>query len=189
MTYLKFYDKEREEFREAYDERVTDSQAEFIAFKLAKHFGLGGISVNFRGTSSGRGNIYGITLPHNPSVGFICHELAHTYRISRFSDKKHHTKKLMTVIRRFNNYAKKKNYWKEEYERKNAPKPVKPEPTKTQLIEAKISNADEHIRECETKLKRTATILKKWQRRKKTYTTQLTKIKSQVVQIECLTQN
>lgn len=110
--YLKFYQKEREIFREEAQITLTNKEAKKIAYKLARHFKITLNGVYFkRGRYSFayfRTNT--LKLRNNPTILTICHELAHLYLYQR-TKKAHHNKKLMRVIKRLVEYCRKKNYW------------------------------------------------------------------------------
>jgi hypothetical protein len=122
MPWLKFYRKERERFPEAFKIKVSDKDAVKIVNKLCRHFkirrykGLGKweykVGVRFWGNGGARAFVSWkfIHLPHNPSIGIICHELAHIYNHIRYNNH-HHNKRLMRTIERMINYCKKKKYW------------------------------------------------------------------------------
>ena len=110
MSHLKFYVKEQDMFKEAYGIKVSDSEAKKIVRKLLRHFGSSekaeSVNVRFYGNrQTGNYSAYGIRLSHNPSVGIICHEVAHSFHWG-------HDKKLMRWIGKLNRYCKKKEYWK-----------------------------------------------------------------------------
>jgi len=121
---LAFYLKEQQTFPEAYRTKVSDVGARIIVSKLLQHFHglklahqkrwelLGKVHLRFWGNGqSGSAGRRQIRLSHNPSIGIICHEVAHV-RIRK------HNKKLMRLIKKMVNYCKKKNYWKEEITRR-----------------------------------------------------------------------
>jgi len=62
-------------------------------------------------------------------------------------------------------------------ERMKVVRPVKPEPTKLEILQKKIYKADAYIRRHQTRLKLTETLIKKWERRKKSWQKQLQKLK------------
>ena len=108
MPYLKFYRKERELFPE-FDLKVSDEDAVVIVRKLLRHFGRKGryskVKVRFYGNrDSGENGWFGIRLSHKPSIGLICHEVAHEFH-------RKHDRKLMRLIGRFIHYCEKKSYW------------------------------------------------------------------------------
>lgn len=108
---LKFYLQERQLFPEAFSTKVSDDLARKIVKKLIRHFygrkASSCPSVRFYGHKQSGALGWGMRLSHNPSIGLICHEVAHM-RVSR------HSKKLMRLIKKMVKYCKKKNYWEEE---------------------------------------------------------------------------
>ena len=183
MPYLKFYQKERKLFSEESVMKVSDEVAEIIFRKLERHFidsRRYPFRLRFYGNGGGACGMWGIRLPHNPTILLICHELAHRiHRLKYGSTKRHHTKKLMRIIKRLITYCRKKNYWKEEIKRRTPPKPVpepKPEPTKQQIMEGKLSKAThtvermkERIKTTQRKMKNQEKTLKKHERRVRYY--------------------
>lgn len=105
---LAFYEKEHKVFSEAYSIHVIDESAVKIVRKLLRHFGKGNLAkevkVRFWGTGDGGSNGFGLWFSHNPSIGLICHEVAHYFE-------EHHNKKLMRWMKKLTNYCKRKNYW------------------------------------------------------------------------------
>lgn len=172
MAHLKYYAKEREEFRAEFDNMICYDDLVIITKKLYKHFKL--TNVNLETTSGrnySRANRYRIKInTDDMSFGTVCHELAHVYQLQilnykhgdRFHDKKH--RKVMT---RMLNYCKKKNYWKEELDRKFAIKPMKPEPTKEEVKIKKILQLENNIKRYQTKLKLYSNKLRKAEKRLK----------------------
>jgi predicted RNase H-like nuclease (RuvC/YqgF family) len=50
-------------------------------------------------------------------------------------------------------YCKRKEWFEQELERRTAPKPIKPEPTKQEIQQEKIAKAERKIKRYETKVK------------------------------------
>ena len=112
--HLKFYFVEKQLFREEYDIKVTDKEAVKICKKLARHFKFYISKIRFYGYKRGFVNAYGIIrLPHNPSIGIICHECAHLLEYEKYHNFRHN-KKLLNIMKRFINYCRKKNYWRKK---------------------------------------------------------------------------
>lgn len=120
MPWLKFYEKERQQYPEAFTHKVSDEGAKIIVKKLKRHFKIIRLyGLRFYG-NSGSGSAYPngyIRLSHNPSVGMICHEVAHLFNKRKYGNW-NHNKKLMRTIKRMVNYCKRKNYWQEEIARR-----------------------------------------------------------------------
>ena len=107
---LVFYNKERQVFKDAYTIKLSDSEAVKIAKKLTRHFKLKFGSVRFYGNSqSGRCSWWTaeLRLSHNPSLGLVCHEVAHL-------GEKRHSKKLMKLMGKLIRYCEKMKYWRSE---------------------------------------------------------------------------
>ena len=170
MTYLKFYQKERELFpNEA--KIIFDSQEEIVKVtnKLCRHFGLPKLRVEFvknkfGASYSGFGYVrFPFNVNHKASALFICHEVAHHYEHKKYGKSKH-TKKLLKIIERMIKYCRKNNFWKDEFAKVKIPKP---EPTKQELNQKKLVKVQSHIKRLETQIKRLTTILKKYKRKEK----------------------
>ena len=108
---LAFYLKERELYPEAFETKVDDRTAELLVKKLYRHFydvrSDFTPPVRFYGNrQSGKYYSVGfIRLCHNPSIGLICHEVAHR----KF---KRHNKKMLKFMKKLINYCAKKGYIK-----------------------------------------------------------------------------
>ena len=149
---LQYYSKERQVFSEQFTKIVPSPRSEsvrIIVKKLFKHYKLGFCNLNF--TSGNRhsragGHYICINLSY-PSYGVIAHEIAHNIcsQKGNVGHNKMHWKEMKKVI----NYIKRKNYFEEELNRRTAPKPSKPEPTKDQVREKKIVQAEEKIKRYE----------------------------------------
>jgi len=105
---LAFYMKERQLYPKAYEIKVNDNIAEILVKKLFRHFykikAEDCKKIRFYGNrGSGSYGWWNIRLSHNPSIGLICHEVAHR----KF---KRHTKKMMKFIGKLINYCIKKGY-------------------------------------------------------------------------------
>jgi len=169
------YHKERRHWKE-YEIKVSNNQAEMIVKKLARHFKLQIYHVYFHGRQdSGTAYNFGhrIRLSQNPSIGTICHEVNHFLCWKKFGTRdsngkksvRHGTKKWCRQMQVILNYAKKKNFWNEEFERKITPKEPKPEPTKQELRLKKIESLESGIKRHKSKIKRCTTLIKKNNRR------------------------
>lgn len=152
-------------FSEVKEVKLSDVQAEMMVMKLAKHFKLSIRYVEFYNYRTALAYKWErkIRLWHNPDVRIICHEVCHFLCWSKFPDKqvRHGTKRWYRQLSILTNYAKKKNYWKEEFERRTAPKPVKPEPTKQELRLVVIERLEGNCNRYHTKLKLYSNKLKK----------------------------
>ena len=125
MARLKYYEKEEDAYCKAYGFKLTDDLARLVVRKLCLHFmklheseicgcALRNPKVKFFGhRQSGYASYRGrICLSHNPSLGLVCHEVAHL--VHRYNSKStRHTKKLMRTVGRLIDYALKKKLWDE----------------------------------------------------------------------------
>jgi len=157
---IQAYYKENAKFKEEQELKVSNYHAEMIVMKLARHFKLPIRYVQFYGyCQSGRASNWGgrIRLSHNSSILLICHEVNHFLCWKKYGTGKgkarHGTKKWYSQLKRVLNYAKKKNYWQEEYDRRTVPKPVKPEPTKIELRLQRIALLEDRIKKWNSKIK------------------------------------
>jgi len=105
---LVFYLKERQLYPKAFQTKIDDDVAKILVKKLFRHFykieAKGCKKIRFYGNrGSGNYGWWNITLSHNPSIGLICHEVAHR----KF---KKHTKRMMKFIGRLVDYCIKKGY-------------------------------------------------------------------------------
>lgn len=140
---------EQKEFREAYfDKELTSTEAKIIFKKLCRHFKVN-CSIYFWGYNSGRANGWRIIVPYRCNFGILAHEISHM--IDKKKRRSKHDKKLMRIIRRVNNYYKKKNYWEIELNKRTEIK-VKPEPTKRELQLIKIRKKKEALARYEKRL-------------------------------------
>lgn len=106
MTYLKFYDVEKERFSTANCVTLEFPIAKKIVKKLTRHF-----KVEFTGVRPQPTRWVGhahsnksISLPKESTLLLICHEVAHLYNKQYFGDWSH-CKKLMRTIKRIVYYA------------------------------------------------------------------------------------
>ena len=106
---LTFYKNEHHIYKDAFDLKLSDAEAVKIVKKLVRHFKLyhRTVTVRFFGNKqSGRCNWCGlIRLSHNPSLGLICHEVAHLGH-------RRHDKKLMKLMGKLIKYCEKMEYWR-----------------------------------------------------------------------------
>lgn len=113
---LKFYEREVEEFKEEY-EAIISSQGDVckIVNKLTRHYKMSPITIKFGKHTPNGGTCWYKSRQvsfhrEKASIGIVCHEVAHQLLYDQ-TGKHGHTKKLMTRIRRLNNYCRKMNYW------------------------------------------------------------------------------
>jgi len=109
---LTFYKNEHHIFNEAFNLKLSDAEAVEIVKKLTRHFKLKFGSVRFYGAKqSGRCGWWTaeLRLSHNPSLGLVCHEVAHLAE-------RRHCKKLMKVMGKLIKYCEKMNCWRGEEE-------------------------------------------------------------------------
>ena len=113
---LKFYDREMEEFKEAYG-IMLPSQGEVVKIvnKLTRHYKMNPMTVKFGKHTPNGGTCWYKSRRisfhrEKASIGIICHEVAHQLLYDQ-TGKSGHTRKLMTRVRRLNNYCRKMGYW------------------------------------------------------------------------------
>lgn len=100
------------------------------------------------------------------NFGVLCHELAHTFHI-RYKRKKNenlHGKKHWNIMKRMINYCRKKNWFADELQRRTAPKPERPKPTKDELRKAKIELLEKRKQAYKRKIKLAENRIKKYNR-------------------------
>jgi len=151
-------------WKEQSDIEVSNEVAKLMVKKLAKHFKLPIRYVYFRQCVTSTAYRWGgqIKLWHNPDVRIICHEVCHFLCWKKFDKKvQHGSKKWYSQMKILINYVKKKNYWKEEFERRTTPKQAKPEPTPKEIRLKKIERLEAGIKRHQTKIKRCTTLIKK----------------------------
>jgi len=132
MPYLKYYSKEQEQLQEAYSLKVSDEDAKVIVKKLLRHFIKPRFQCNIRFfgncQSGGAYNNGDIRLSHEPSLGLVCHEVAHQVLTWNQRQKRrvyvqtasgwkkpqkprHHSKKLLRTVQKLYAYVKKHGFW------------------------------------------------------------------------------
>ncbi len=150
---------------------LTNEQAKMMVKKLARHFKLSIKYVYFRQCRTSTAYHWGreIKFWHNPDVRIVCHEVNHflCWKVYGTENGKarHGSKKWYRQLNKIINYAKKKNYWKEEFEKRTTPKTPKPEPTAIEIRLKKIERLEAGIKRHQTKIKRCTTLIKKNNRR------------------------
>ena len=140
------YRLENIRWKEQEEMKVTNEAAEMIVKKLSKHFKIYIRSVSFKTGGWSFAYRFGkyIRFRHNPSMRTICHEVCHLYCWDKFDKKvQHGSKKWLSQMKIVINYCKRKNYWKEELERRTAPKEPKPKIVLT-IIEIRLRKLTRH---------------------------------------------
>ena len=109
----KYYFEEKHRFNIEEQIKIEDHTAELIARKIARHFKFTLNKIRFYGNGGGRASYWhdSVTLPHNPSVVMIAHELAHLHNSEKYGNGKHN-KRLATTVKRFIEYGHKMKYWR-----------------------------------------------------------------------------
>lgn len=171
MAHLVFYAEERKEFHDAFDRRLTEAELEIVFSKLKRHFKLstrlvvGGRRACASPQSWGR-----VQIPRKEwslNFGVLVHELGHVLAYQRYGHsegERWHNKKLTRAMKRLEAYCRKQNWWEQELKTRTAPKPEKPEPTKTELLGKRIETRQRQVRQLERKLKLYQTLLKRRKR-------------------------
>lgn len=185
-----YYARERSEIGNDYDVKVEDDHAKLIARKLVQHFKIRfgkewtkehglrkrRLQIIFRNQQGGHAHISeaSFSLPHNPSIGYLCHELGHFKARHSNHGNRWHNADLLDTVKTFVLYAKNRNYWKEEYEARKQRIASKPQPTKKDLDTQRLTKIQEHIKQLTTKSKRIQTLLKKYHKKERYYTKKIT---------------
>ena len=164
---IEAYLSERREYSE-YKEKVGNFHAKIIVKKLARHFKLRIIYVEFYGyRDSGQASMFGgrIRLSNNPSIGIICHEVNHFLCWKKYGTKegkaRHGSKKWYRQLNRIVIYTRRKDFWKEEYKKRITPKPTKPEQTKEEARVKRIQQLEKRKKKYERKIRLSENRIKK----------------------------
>lgn len=117
MSKLKFYDKEEELFKEAYQKKLCERDSKIVFTKLKRHYGLTGLKLfcnRKKGGwfSVGKG-VCSISISKNTTFGVLCHEIGHALDLA-VRGKSQHDKELMSAINRVVNYCKRNDWWQKE---------------------------------------------------------------------------
>lgn len=179
MTSLKYYRTESEEFSEAFDRTMTDTEAKYIYKRLKARYKLAQ-TLTLTNAVRGRCSRWEVKLEHKPSIGVMAHEVAHgiQYRKHHAGQKWHCKKhrslmiKVLKVIEKnfleWRNMANKKadrkvNTLKNKLDRQASLKERK------KTIEYKLAHTKGLIKKWNTKKKMADNKLKKLNRRRKLY--------------------
>lgn len=166
-----YYRNERAEFQEEFKRELPNWDATVIVIKkILKHYKLGTPSIYCTsGRNHSNAGKWKITINAGQmNFAVICHELAHTYQdVKGYREKGEnwHNKRHKRIMKRMLDYCKKKNWFEEEINRRLAPRPVKPEPTKDELNQKLIARLEDNCKRYQTKLKLYSGKLKKTQKR------------------------
>lgn len=170
MAHLIYYSNEKEVFKTAFEKKMSQVRAVIVFEKLCRHFKLGQPYLVW---TSGRNHPRASNCPRKVtlnvdcnSFGILCHELAHIKQMVK-GNKGHtwHNKKHMRFMKSMIAYCEKKNYFETELERRLAPKPVKPEPTKDELKAKMIARLENNCRRYQTKIQLYNNKLRKTQKK------------------------
>lgn len=166
MADLLYYRKEREEFEEAFKKSLSVDGAEIVYKKLLKHFKIRPVRLDWTsGCIRPKCSSWRVLLNyHYNTFGVLCHEVGHLWMFQK-TDKQGHNKKHKKIMKRMIHYCEKKNWFEEELNRRLAPKPVKPEPTKEELNLKLIARLENNCKRYQTKLKLYSGKLKKTQKK------------------------
>lgn len=158
------YEKENSRWIEEGETKVSNEIARLMVRKLAKHFKLPIHHIYFRRGVTSTAYKWGreIKFWNNPSIKTICHEVCHFYCWKKFDKKvQHGSKKWLSQMKIIINYVKRKNYWKEELERRTKPKEPKPEPTKQEIRLKRIQQLEERKKGYERRIRLSKNRIKK----------------------------
>jgi len=156
MTDLVYYRKERTDFQKYYDNKLSGYKSiEIVVEKLYKHFKLGTPYLEF--TSGWRHSKWSpsriVINSDHASYGLIAHEVGHGLAYKKYGTNVGHTKKHRTQMKRILAYLEKKKFFADELERRLAPKPEKPQPTKDDVRDQRIEKSKEKILRYQKKIK------------------------------------
>lgn len=156
MANLVYYKAEKITFKTAFEKQLTIAEAEIIFKKLVRHFKLGQVYLSWTsGRNHPRANGSRVLLNTDwNNFGVLCHELAHTKQIVKGNQGHNwHNKRHQRFMRSMIAYCARKNWFAEELNKRTAPKPINPEPTKDELKQLKIIKAEEKIKKYLEKIK------------------------------------
>jgi len=176
MANLVYYKKERADafIQEVCAKHLTPEEARIVLKKIKKHYKMDrlGFSINNRKRGGACyhqsfdliGGWIEVSQPIN--MGTLCHEFAHALHHKKYPNaKSDHNKKHWKLMKGVMAYCKKKNYWQEELQKRLAPTPLKPEPTKEELKLAKIERTKTNLKKANSKLKFWSNKVRKYQKR------------------------
>lgn len=170
MVEVGCYVKERIVFKDAYEKELDSRTTLMICKKLCRHFKINHLGVRWTsGRNKPKGSRDYILLNYDwNNFGVLCHELAHTIQIRKYSSARHN-KKHWRIFERVIRYCRKKDWFQDELERRTSSKPIKPELTKKEIRVKKIESLElsvkKAIKKQETRIKRTQNLIKKNNRR------------------------
>jgi hypothetical protein len=150
-----------------YKKEISCDNVQFITDKITRHFKLQDIYVAVAGYRISRAYKFGHRIRLcSLNFGTLCHEINH-FLCWKQQDRKgldeirHGTKKWNRNLQRLLNYCEKHNYWQEELARRNAPKPIKPEPSKNDLRKQRVILLENRIKKWNSKIKFCSNKIKK----------------------------
>lgn len=148
---LEYYYKERIEFKEFCEKKISIAETKIIIDKLFRHFKLRNVNLFWTsGRNRSKGGSRLILNRDDLSVHLVCHEIAHVFQVQKIGILGHN-KKHMKITSRMQNYCKKHNYWQEEINRRLTIKP-KTQPTKQELHIKKLDKRKSDLKRYEKKL-------------------------------------
>lgn len=132
MAHLIYYQTEREIFKDAFSRKLGTDEVKILVKKLARHYKLGEIYLSWtsgRNHSCASGWNVTINMDYGKDFGTICHELSHVMQFKKHRMGKEignwHSKMHRNIMKRMIAYCEKKNWFAEEFARRNTPKPEK----------------------------------------------------------------
>jgi predicted metal-dependent hydrolase len=118
MAWLKFYEKERGEFKTAHDTNIFSPDTEMIFRKLCRHFKITNVKLEIgtmregygRATYSGIYSASIVKVARKTDFLILCHEIAHIYNRQKLNCWGHN-KRLWKTLKKIIKYCEKKDYW------------------------------------------------------------------------------
>ncbi len=172
MSYLKFYEKERKMFPKEFASKMENEEAKIIFKKLKRHYKIRQEMVFVHSGCNGKCSRWEVIVPIGLNLGLLYHEVAHAVDYDKRKKFKH-DKKMMTILKRVFKFARKHNDWKEEVERRTAPKEVKI-----------ITKNEIQIQKIEKKKKALVKYEKKLKYYTKLYSNKISKVKRSIMMLE-----
>lgn len=154
MVHLMYYQKERIEWKDAFDKKIDSEETRIVIKKLSKHFKIRTPYINF--TS---GNRISKATSYNDLIlnvsymtwGLVCHELAHSYIFQKDRQHHGHNKYHWKVMKKMIKYCENKEWFWRELARRTEVK-IKPEPSKQEIKAKELIRLQENIVRYEKKI-------------------------------------
>lgn len=147
-----FYSTEHIDFPDHFSKKLSWIECEIVHKKLCRHYKINSFLI-YRGRVCGRAFSNGriILGVSGMNVGVICHEFAHLIAYRKYGHFRHN-RQMYRIMCSVMNFVRRKNYWSDELSRRTVVKEPKPEPSKNELLNARIIKRSLDIVRYEKKL-------------------------------------